>query len=233
MPWSLATFLRNYSWQSDRDGGIRIRADRMDGEFDNFKAGMEQLLLRSGANSPTGDIDWGGHKITNVAGGGAPGDVATIGQIAGLIGTAARAAARRTAPVAVTPAGLLIPWNVMEFDEASSFDAFGKFVCHSSGYFWVNSTVEFETSGTSNRGVVELDLVQTPAPSYGPGMTFLQNLSFIYPGATQMISVSGLFKCNLADTIHAFITPTIDVGIGISIHAGPNSRMEVYRLPGP
>jgi len=66
MPWNLAAFIRNFNWQSDRDASIKIRADRMDSEFDNYARGMEKLILRDGNNSPTADINWGGFRITGL-----------------------------------------------------------------------------------------------------------------------------------------------------------------------
>jgi len=86
MPWNLGNFIRQFSWQADRDNQVKIRADRMDAEFDNYKAGMEQLLLRNGDNQPTKDIDWGGHKITNAAVGTEPTDYVTFSQIQNLGG---------------------------------------------------------------------------------------------------------------------------------------------------
>lgn len=43
MPWNTGVFSRSHNWISDRDGGIKIRADRMDEEFDNFKDGLNEI----------------------------------------------------------------------------------------------------------------------------------------------------------------------------------------------
>ena len=75
MPWAGGTFNLLYNWLADRDTGIKIRADKMMGQEQDLADGMEQTLLRNGVNSPTADIDWGGHFITNYGDG--PGTVTT------------------------------------------------------------------------------------------------------------------------------------------------------------
>jgi hypothetical protein len=67
MPFdSAGNFTRDYNWQSDRDASIKIEAVRMDGEFDNFATGMNQLMLRSGVTPITGNLNLNGNVITNV-----------------------------------------------------------------------------------------------------------------------------------------------------------------------
>ena len=63
-------FIRTQDWSADRDAGNPdniIDADKMDSEDDNFKAGLEACLTRSGENSPTADLPMGGNKHTGVA----------------------------------------------------------------------------------------------------------------------------------------------------------------------
>jgi hypothetical protein len=68
MAWSgTGQFNRLYTWTADAAAGIRIRADRMDGEFNNYKAGLENCLTRSGETIPTTDIPWGGFRLTTLA----------------------------------------------------------------------------------------------------------------------------------------------------------------------
>lgn len=68
MAWSgTGVFNRLYSWTADAAASIRIRADRMDGEFNNYKGGLENCLTRSGETIPTTDIPWGNFKLVNLA----------------------------------------------------------------------------------------------------------------------------------------------------------------------
>lgn len=62
-------FTRSYNWVTDKNNAIKITASRMDGEFDNFAAALNQLLLRSGVVAMTGDLRLGGNKITGLASG--------------------------------------------------------------------------------------------------------------------------------------------------------------------
>lgn len=75
MPFDASgNFSRLYSWESDRDGGVRILASRMDAEFDNFAGGMNQIFFRNGLVPMSGNLGMGQNSITGVAAGsvGAP-----------------------------------------------------------------------------------------------------------------------------------------------------------------
>ncbi len=46
MPFnSSGRFERLYSWVADRNNGLKIRADRMDAEFNNFQTGLDDIVL--------------------------------------------------------------------------------------------------------------------------------------------------------------------------------------------
>lgn len=64
-------FTRGFNWEEDAANSILITASRMDAEFDNFAAGMNQVMLRSGVAPMTGDLKLGGNKITGLGGGSA------------------------------------------------------------------------------------------------------------------------------------------------------------------
>lgn len=64
-------FTRDYNWEADKLADIPITAGRMDGEFDNFAAGMNQAMLRNGVAGLTGDLRMGGNKITGLSAGAA------------------------------------------------------------------------------------------------------------------------------------------------------------------
>lgn len=62
-------FSRLYSWQSDRDNGIRILASKMDGEFDNFSAGMNVVFFRNGLVPMSGNLNMGQNYLTGLGAG--------------------------------------------------------------------------------------------------------------------------------------------------------------------
>jgi hypothetical protein len=70
MPYDAAgNFTRAFNWTADKLAGIKIESERMDGEFDNFAAGMNQVLLRNGSIPWGGDLKLGGNKITGLGNG--------------------------------------------------------------------------------------------------------------------------------------------------------------------
>lgn len=78
------TFVRAYNWVADKLASIKIIASRIDGEFDNYKAGLENCLTRDGQTPPTAGIDWNSQKITSLAAGTAATDAANLGQVTGV-----------------------------------------------------------------------------------------------------------------------------------------------------
>lgn len=85
MAWNgSGVFVRAYNWVADKAASIYIVASRMDGEFDNYKAGLENCLTRDGQNSPSTNISWNSKKITSLANGTAATDAANYGQVTGV-----------------------------------------------------------------------------------------------------------------------------------------------------
>lgn len=86
MAWNgSGTFVRLYSWAADKAASIKIIATRMDGEFDNYKGGLENCLTRDGQTPPTAAIPWNSQKITGLANGTAATDAAAFGQVTGVV----------------------------------------------------------------------------------------------------------------------------------------------------
>ena len=85
MPWNgSGMFTRTHDWSADRDAGgtsAIIDADKMDAEFDNFKAGLEQCLTRDGQNNPLADLPMNGKKHTGVGNAAARNQYAVVGQV--------------------------------------------------------------------------------------------------------------------------------------------------------
>ena len=70
MPWSGAGVAnRLFSWVVDAANGVKIRSDRMDQEFDNYKAMIENCITRDNQTPPTTNISFGNNKITSLSNG--------------------------------------------------------------------------------------------------------------------------------------------------------------------
>ena len=62
-------FTRTQNFTSDSQSpapGNVVSSAKVDDEFGNFKAGLEAVLTRDGQNSPSANINWAGHRITNL-----------------------------------------------------------------------------------------------------------------------------------------------------------------------
>lgn len=72
MPYDLAgIFTRLYDFEDDRDNGVAIRADRMDGEFDNYQGGLNLAFLRDGRAAMTGTLKMGTQAMSGLISGSA------------------------------------------------------------------------------------------------------------------------------------------------------------------
>jgi hypothetical protein len=68
MPFNGAgVFTRVYNWVTDRNGGIKILASRMDQEMDGFATGLSNTITRDGQSTVTQDIPFNNRKITGLA----------------------------------------------------------------------------------------------------------------------------------------------------------------------
>lgn len=68
MPYDgFGNFTRSYNFTADKLAAIKIQSVRVDGEFDNYAAAMNQVLLRSGIAPMTGALKMGGNAVTGVA----------------------------------------------------------------------------------------------------------------------------------------------------------------------
>lgn len=74
-------WVRLYSWTQDAQNGIKIRADRMDAEFNDMCAnGLSAVITRDGQGKPTANTPWNSFKITGLAAGTSNGDALSYGQ---------------------------------------------------------------------------------------------------------------------------------------------------------
>ena len=56
MAFSSGTFSRLYDWTTDRDAGVKIRADRMDQEFDGIATALTTAVLKDGTQTTTATV---------------------------------------------------------------------------------------------------------------------------------------------------------------------------------
>ena len=56
MAFSSGTFSRLYDWTDDRDNGVKIRADRMDAEFDGIATALTKCILKDGTQTTTAKV---------------------------------------------------------------------------------------------------------------------------------------------------------------------------------
>jgi hypothetical protein len=75
MSWSGGTYTKSNAgtggWTGDAVAGIAIDATRHDTQDNDFAAGINQCLTKDGQNSCTADLNFGGFRPSNVAGGSA------------------------------------------------------------------------------------------------------------------------------------------------------------------
>ena len=114
MGWSGGTYTRSDGvftgtqiWQSNRDAGTKIVADRHDTHDQDLATGINQCLNKDGSNSATANLDAGTYRITRLGDGTAHTDAVNAGQIqdGGLIFQATDSGgSANTYAIALTPA---------------------------------------------------------------------------------------------------------------------------------
>lgn len=84
MPWNgSGTFTRDQNFVNDAAAGPPdhfISADKVDDEFDNYKAGLENCLTRDGQTSPSSSLPMGNYRHTGVGNAQARNEYLTAGQ---------------------------------------------------------------------------------------------------------------------------------------------------------
>lgn len=85
MPFSGGTYTKWNSasggWVGDKTAGTGILATRHDSQDDDFATAINSCLTKTGANSPTANINWAGYKITSLGNATTSGDAVNLGQL--------------------------------------------------------------------------------------------------------------------------------------------------------
>jgi hypothetical protein len=92
MPWSGGVFMRSNGtytgptlWEQDESAGTGVTSVHQDVHDQDLADGVNNCLCKDGQNSPTADISWGSHKLTNLADGTGAQDAAAFHQIAAAV----------------------------------------------------------------------------------------------------------------------------------------------------
>ena len=75
------TFLRLYSWATDKINSIPITASRVDAEMDGMATGLSNCITKDGQTTISANIPLNSFKLTGLGSGTARTDVINVGQV--------------------------------------------------------------------------------------------------------------------------------------------------------
>ena len=229
MGWSGGTHTRSDGvftgtqiWQSNRDAGTKIVADRHDTHDQDLATGINQAINKDGSNAFTGAANLGSQKITSLADGTAHTDGVNAGQIqdGGLIFQATDSGSANTYAIALTPAvTAYVAGQVFHFKAANA----------SSGA----STLNVNALGAKNikkkndQDIAAGDIEQNAIVSVIYDGTSFQMLSQLGTSAGSMSSWTLSGDSGSNQTINDGNTVDIAGGTGIDTVAGSTDTVTV------
>ena len=229
MGWSGGTYTRSDGvftgtsiWQSNRDAGTKIVADRHDTHDQDLATGINQAINKDGSNAFTGAANLGSQKITSLADGTAHTDGVNAGQIqdGGLIFQATDSGSANTYAIALTPAVTgYVAGQVFHFKAANA----------SSGA----STLNVNALGAKNikkkndQDIAAGDIEQNAIVSVIYDGTSFQMLSQLGTSAGSMSSWTLSGDSGSNQTINDGNTVDIAGGTGIDTVAGSTDTVTV------
>ena len=229
MGWSGGTYTRSDGvftgtsiWQSNRDAGTKIVADRHDTHDQDIATGLNQAINKDGSNAFTGAANLGSQKITGLADGTAHTDGVNAGQIqdGGLIFQATDSGSANTYAIALTPAvTAYVAGQVFHFKAANA----------SSGA----STLNVNALGAKNikkkndQDIAAGDIEQNAIVSVIYDGTSFQMLSQLGTSAGSMSSWTLSGDSGSNQTINDGNTVDIAGGTGIDTVAGSTDTVTV------
>ena len=229
MGWSGGTYTRSDGvftgtsiWQSNRDAGTKIVADRHDTHDQDIATGLNQAINKDGSNAFTGAANLGSQKITALADGTAHTDGVNAGQIqdGGLIFQASDTGSANTYAIALTPAvTAYVAGQVFHFKAANA----------SSGA----STLNVNALGAKNikkkndQDIAAGDIEQNAIVSVIYDGTSFQMLSQLGTSAGSMSSWTLSGDSGSNQTINDGNTVDIAGGTGIDTVAGSTDTVTV------
>jgi len=229
MGWSGGTYTRSDGvftgtsiWQSNRDAGTKIVADRHDTHDQDLATGINQAINKDGSNAFTGAANLGSQKITALADGTAHTDGINAGQIqdGGLIFQATDSGSANTYAIALTPAvTAYVAGQVFHFKAANA----------SSGA----STLNVNALGAKNikkkndQNIAAGDIEQNAIVSVIYDGTSFQMLSQLGTSAGSMSSWTLSGDSGSNQTVEDGNTVDIAGGTGIDTVAGSTDTVTV------
>jgi hypothetical protein len=229
MGWSGGTYTRSDGvftgtqiWQSNRDAGTKIVADRHDTHDQDLATGINQAINKDGSNAFTGAANLGSQKITSLADGTAHTDGVNAGQIqdGGLIFQATDSGSANAYAIALTPAvTAYVAGQVFHFKAANA----------SSGA----STLNVNALGAKNikkkndQDIAAGDIEQNAIVSVIYDGTSFQMLSQLGTSAGSMSSWTLSGDSGSNQTINDGNTVDIAGGTGIDTVAGSTDTVTV------
>jgi len=229
MGWSGGTYTRSDGvftgtsiWQSNRDAGTKIVADRHDTHDQDLATGINSCINKDGSNAMTGAMNMGSQKISSLADGTAHTDGINAGQIqdGGLIFQASDTGSANTYAIALTPAvTAYVAGQVFHFKAANA----------SSGA----STLNVNALGAKNikkkndQDIAAGDIEQNAIVSVIYDGTSFQMLSQLGTSAGSMSSWTLSGDSGSNQTINDGNTVDIAGGTGIDTVAGSTDTVTV------
>ena len=229
MGWSGGTYTRSDGvftgtsiWQSNRDAGTKIVADRHDTHDQDLATGINSCINKDGSNAMTGAMNMGSQKISSLADGTAHTDGVNAGQIqdGGLIFQSNDTGSANTYAIALTPAvTAYVAGQVFHFKAANA----------SSGA----STLNVNALGAKNikkkndQDIAAGDIEQNAIVSVIYDGTSFQMLSQLGTSAGSMSSWTLSGDSGSNQTINDGNTVDIAGGTGIDTVAGSTDTVTV------
>ena len=229
MGWSGGTYTRSDGvftgtsiWQSNRDAGTKIVADRHDTHDQDLATGINSCINKDGSNAMTGAMNMGSQTISSLADGTAHTDGINAGQIqdGGLIFQASDTGSANTYAIALTPAvTAYVAGQVFHFKAANA----------SSGA----STLNVNALGAKNikkkndQDIAAGDIEQNAIVSVIYDGTSFQMLSQLGTSAGSMSSWTLSGDSGSNQTINDGNTVDIAGGTGIDTVAGSTDTVTI------
>lgn len=122
MPWSGGIYSRTNGvyvgtnvWETDKNGGVKIRSDRHDVHDQDLADGINACLTKNGTNAPSANLPMGGYKHTSVANATSRDQYAVAGQIqdSALVWGGSAGGTANALTVSLSPAPVVLATGMM------------------------------------------------------------------------------------------------------------------------
>jgi hypothetical protein len=206
-------FSRLYSWTADAANSIKIRADRMDAEFNGIATALTNAILRDGTGKPTANIDFNNKRITVLA---APVDVQDAARKA-EIDTEAAARLAGDSANATAAAGALTAANTAQSSANSANTA--------AANAQTSANTAQATANSANTAAANAQ------SSANAATTKLANVTGLEVYASSFVWTAGLQSGSFSTGAIAGLTGTDSVFTQVQIGTSNSARIAVEARP--